>query len=676
MDIVNRELSWLSFNERVLQEAMDDQNPLIERMRFLGIYSNNMDEFFRVRVANLRRMIFVKKKSIDGYPGTPQKLYKEIRKIVLKQQTKFVKTYEQLVTALKEHQIFMLDENHLTNNQLNELNQFFHERLKHDILPILFKKETPFPKLKDSSIYLAIKMHVSSIKSEYALIQIPEDYNRFYTIQEEDRYYVILLDDIIRLYLNEIFSLFKFAKIEAFTFKFSRDAELDLDDDIQHNYLEKLEKSLKQRKFGQPVRFVYDQNMPVDLLAFLLDSLHLKLGENTIPGGRYHNFKDFMAFPDFQKAELLYKKQSPLEHPDFRKVRSLIKTIQQKDRLLHFPYQKFDYVVDLIREAAIDPKVKAIKINIYRVAKSSQIMNALLSAAINGKSVVVFLELRARFDEEHNLYWTNKLKENGVKVIYGLNDLKVHSKLMQIERVENNKKALYSYVGTGNFNEKTAKIYTDIALLTKDKEIGQEVEKVFRILENKLKNGIFKQLLVSPFNARKMILHLIDQEIKQVKSGNMGSVELKLNNLTDPVIIKKLIDASELGVKVKLIIRGICCLAPTKKASKNIEVISIVDRYLEHARFMIFGNHQKPLYYLTSADFMERNLDKRIEVAAPIKDIDLQQELRELFDFQWKGSVKSRIIDKDMQNKYRKFPEALHAQQAIYQAYLSKVSGN
>lgn len=672
MDLINRELSWLAFNDRVLQEALDPKVPLIERMRFLGIYSNNLDEFFRVRVANIRRMIAVHKKQVDGFHGTPNELYNEIRRIVMKQQDKFEMAYQKIVNELALENIYHLDESSAEAIKSQELNEYFNKKLKHAIVPIMLDKQKPFPRLKDSSIYLAIRMvSENKRKIRFAMIQIPSEFPRFYRLKEENCEYVILLDDIIRLNLRNIFSIFNFDTVDAFTFKFTRDAELDIDDDIGVSFLEKIEKSLKLRKKGKPVRFVYDEKMPKDLLDHLLKSLNLKFGVNTIPGGKYHNFKDFISFPSFERKDFLYKPQPPTNHPELEGQKSYIKTILQKDILLHFPYQRFDYIVDLLREAAIDPKVTSIKINVYRVAKESQVMNALMAAVYNGKNVTVVLELMARFDEENNLYWANLLKENGAKVIYGIPDLKVHSKLMQITRIENRKEQLITYIGTGNFNEKTALVYSDLTMLTAEPKVAKEVKKVFRLLENNLGRGLFKELMVSPFNARKKIFDMIDGEIRNAKKKLPASIRIKLNNLTDRKMIDKLYEASQAGVDIQMIIRGICCLTPgVKGLSENIMVISIVDRYLEHSRFMIFHNNGKPHYYLTSADWMERNLDKRIEVGAPVVDKKLQLELDVIFDFQWRGSVKSRVVKKDLKNQYRKSTgKAFHAQVEMYNYY-------
>lgn len=671
---VNRELSWLSFNERVLQEATDSHVPLIERIRFLGIYSNNMDEFYRVRVANVRRMALLKKQHIYGFKGNAQELYQEIRNVVLKQQKKFEDAFHAISTELKQNGIHFINEDSLNEKQIFELTSYFQDELRHVIFPIILDKKNAFPKLRDYAIYLAVKIEDSKGKIKYALIQIPTDTSRFKLLFDKEKTDVILIDDIIRLNLFEIFRIFKPKNVSAFTFKFTRDAELDLDDDLTLPFIEKIEKSLKERKKGDPVRFVFDEKMPEDLLIFLLSSLHLKAGINTIPGGRYHNNKDFISFPTFSNPNFIYPSQPPCIHPELENQNGIIQTILKKDVILHFPYQKFDYVIDLLREAAIDPKVKTIKINIYRVAKKSDIMNALLAAVFNGKEVTVIFELQARFDEENNLYWSERLKEFGAKVIYGVPNLKVHSKLLQIQRIKEGTEQLITYIGTGNFNEKTARIYGDLGYLTSKSEISNEVKRVFRILENNLERSLFRNLLVSPFNTRRKLTSLIEQEIKNSKAGLKAEIKIKLNNLTDLKLIEKLYEASQAGVKIEMIIRGICCLKPSVKGlSENITVISLVDRYLEHTRFMRFQNNGNPIYILTSADFMERNLDNRIEVGVIIKELLIQQELDTIFDYQWRGSVKARLISPDLKTRYRKrnLPP-FHAQVELYNYYAIK----
>jgi polyphosphate kinase len=671
VEIINRELSWLSFNDRVLQEALDDQVPVVERMRFLGIYSNNMDEFYRVRVANIRRMIALRKHKVDGFHGSPVELYQEIRDVVIEQQQKFELAYKRILRALVKERIHHTDEKRITLAHKKELSIYFHEQLKHAIFPIILDRKNPFPKLRDYAIYLAVKIVEKKSKVRYALIQIPTDFSRFYQLKKGDDIRIILIDDIIRLYLKEIFSIFEPVEIDAYTFKFTRDAELDLDDDLTLSFIEKIEKSLKQRKKGIPVRFVYDEKMPEDLLSYLLHSLNLKAGINTISGGRYHNFKDFISFPDFGRPEFVYPKQLPCKVPQFERGKGIIETILKEDVLLHFPYQRFSYIVDLLREAAIDPKVKEIKINIYRVASKSEIMNALMAAVFNGKQVTVIFELQARFDEENNLYWSERLKEFGAKVIYGFPNLKVHSKLLQIKRIKDNKEQFITYIGTGNFNEKSARIYSDFALLTSRTEVSNEVKKVFRILENHIEPVLFRKLLVSPFNAKRKLITLIEREIVAAKKGKKSGIKIKLNNLTDQTMINKLYQASQAGVKIDMIIRGICCLIPGKKGlSENIKVISIVDRYLEHARFLKFENSGKPEYFITSADFMERNLDKRIEVGVLVESPSVQKELDLIFNYQWSGSVKARLITADFKNQYRRTDiPPFHAQLELYNYY-------
>jgi len=671
MNLINRELSWLSFNERVLQESMDPTVPLTERMRFLGIYSNNMDEFFRVRVANLKRMSVLRKQKVEGFNGDAEELYHEIRKVVMKQQQQFEKAFASIQADFEKDQIFMINEKEVNTDQVLILKNYFNEHLKHVIFPIILDKKNPLPKLRDYAIYLAVKIVDKKDKSRFALIQIPSEYSRFYQLKGDNRIDIILIDDIIRLQLKEIFSIFEAAEVSAYTFKFTRDAELDLDDDLSLSFFDKIEKSLKQRRKGDPVRFVYDSKIPKDLLNFLLKSLDLSVGNNTIPGGRYHNFKDFMSFPDFGMSKYRFQPQPPQAHPAFVTGKSHLEVVLQQDVLLHFPYQKFDHVVDLLREAALDLKVKDIKINIYRVAKNSEVMNALLAAVLNGKQVTVIFELQARFDEENNLWWSNRLKEFGANVIYGVPNLKVHSKLLQIRRVKDGKDQFITYVGTGNFNEKTATIYSDLAILSSDRELSLEVSKVFKLLENNLERNLFRNLLVSPFNTRRKLFALFDKEIAHAKAKRPAKIRIKINNLTDVKMIDKLYAAGKAGVKIELIVRGICCLKPgVKGLSENISAISLVDRYLEHARFFIFENNGDPVHIITSADWMERNLDQRIEVGMTVKDAAVKAELNRIFDFQWRGSVKARNISADLKNRYneRNLPP-FHAQRELYLSY-------
>lgn len=680
LETLNRELSWLSFNERVLQEAKDTKVPLVERIRFLGIYSNNMDEFFRVRVANLRRMVLVNNNDIEGYRGGSAELFEEIRQVVLEQQRDFERTYKKILLDFAKHGIFHITEKDVAPEQETELREYFHEKLRHAVVPIILDPKHGFPRLRDSGIYLGVKMkYPNDYKTRYAIVQIPTKISRFYMLENGDKKQVILLDDILRMNLNNIFSIFKHISIEAYTFKFTRDAELDIDDDLSVSFVEKIAKSVKNRKKGAPVRFVYDKDMPTDLLLFLLEGLNIKLGINTIPGGKYHNFKDFRKFPDFKQKDFTFPSLPPLPHPDLEGHQSLFKRILEKDVLLHFPYQRFSHIVDLLREAAIDPKVATIRINVYRVSSDSQIMNALMNAVMNGKEVVVVFELQARFDEENNLYWSNRLRENGATVLFGFPEMKIHSKLMQITRIRDKKAQVVTYIGTGNFHEGTAKVYGDVALLTSDPTICKEVTKVFSLVEHPdapiVTKNPFRKLIVSPFNTRQTIIKLIQNEINFAKEGKPALIQIKINNLVDLKLIKKLYQASKAGVKIQLIIRGICCLIPgIPKKSDNIEVISIVDRFLEHARFFRFENGGNPKYFLSSADWMPRNLDRRIEVTTPVNDPEIQKELDTIFLYQWRGNVKVRLIEGKMLNRYRpKEGRAdFRAQLELYKFYQKK----
>lgn len=669
MQFVNRELSWLSFNDRVLQEAFDESNPIIERIRFLGIYSNNLDEFFRVRVATIKRMIALGGKSVSGYDGSIEELLTEMMKTVRKQQKKFELAYQKILKELEKENIQHINENDLYDEQIEELNAYFAEKVEDRIVPILLDNKRAVSKLKDSKIYLAVKIK-SEKKTQYALIEVPASIERFYVLKDKFGFKVILIDDIIRLNLNRLFHIFEYEQIEAYTFKFTRDAEIDFDDDFSVSMIEKMKKGIKGRKQGDPIRFVYDEQMPDDLLKFLVKKLDIDKDE-IITGGKYHNFKDFMGFPSFNKKEFNFKPFSPVDHPELSKVKSVLKHVFTKDVLLHYPYQKFDYIVDMLREAALDPKVESIKINLYRVASNSRIINALINAIKNDKEVVVIVELQARFDEENNIYWANMLQDHGAKVIFGVSGLKVHSKLILIKR----KNQFIAHVGTGNFHEKTAKIYEDFSLLTADKGITSEVNKVFTLFENNLDRSIYKEMFVSPFNTRRNFVKLINNEIQLAKKGNDSYIIIKLNNLIDPTLIKKLYEASNAGVKISLIVRGMCAVVPgVKKQSENIRVISIVGRFLEHSRVMVFSNKGDEKIYISSADWMGRNLDNRVEVTAPIKDPENKKEILNFLDYQLKDNCKSRIIDELQKNKYyRDEKEPFNSQEKTYKYYKQKL---
>lgn len=682
MPLINRELSWLSFNERVLQEAGDERVPLIERLRFLGIYSNNLDEFYRVRVATLRRLIDYSKENQGELAYDPGKLLKKISKIEKQQQEQFSAIYANLLKELEKSNIFILNENQLSPEQGDYVKRFFREKVRPNLFPIMIRNFRRSSFLRDRAIYLVVHLHHSQkkVKDDSALIRVPAtSVSRFVILPESNnKHFIILLDDVIRYNLAEIFSIFDHDLFKAYTIKLTRDAELDLDNDISKSFMERMSDSLKQRKTGRPVRFIYDETMPGFLLKNLSERLKISEKDYMTPGGRYHNFKDFMEFPNVGSNTLEYPAAPALPHPILEGSKSILAAVRQRDIMLHFPYQSFRYIIDLLREASIDPAVRSIKMTIYRVAKNSNVINALINAARNGKSVTVFLELQARFDEEANIIWSEKMQEEGVKIIHGVPGLKVHSKLMLIRRKEGNKSVLYANIGTGNFNEQTAGLYGDDSLLTCNPQITQEVDRVFGLFEKTWYGMVnFRHLIVSPFKTRKFIVQQIDNEIKNAKSGKPAALFLKLNSLVDEAVVKKLYQASMAGVKCRLIVRGICVLVPgIESLSHNIEAISIVDRYLEHSRVFIFHNQGDEKYFITSADLMTRNLDHRIEVGCPVLDEEIKTELRQMLELQWSDNVKARIIEEKQQNKYR-LPETgqvlVRSQDAIYQFLKQKV---
>jgi len=671
--LISREISWLSFNARVLQEAADPTVPLIERVKFLGIFSSNLDEFFRVRVATLKRLSRLGKKAKKLIGHDPKKILEEIQETVLKQQTTFEAIYLNILRELERERIFIITEKQLNAKQKEFVKSYFHREVRPTLIPIMIDQLPKFPDLKDKSIYLAVRLckRGGSKKTKYALIEVPTDVlPRFLILPEiKGHQYLILLDDVIRYNLEDIFSVFCFDVFEAYTIKLTRDAELDIDEDVSESFIRKISKSLKRRREGRLVRFIYDSQMPQDLLKFLIERIPLHQDDNLIPGGRYHNFKDFMNFPKIGPGNLHYKPSLPLCHKDFDRSRSLLKAIGRKDKLLHYPYQSFDYVIDLLREASIDPKVTSIKMTLYRVAKNSNVVNALINAVQNGKSVTVVMELQARFDEEANIYWANKLQEEGARVIYGVPRLKVHAKLCLITRREKGKFVDYANIGTGNYNEVTARIYSDHSFFTADKRITEEVNKIFHFFESNYKVGTYKHLLVSPFQMRKKLVKLIQNEITNAKKGKQAYILLKLNNLVDPDMIEKIYEAGRAGVRIKLILRGVCSLmAGVRGLSENIEAISIVDKFLEHSRIFIFCNGGEEKYYISSADWMTRNLDHRVEVACPIYDKDVQQELKTFLDLQWKDNTKARVLNEKQDNPYKgtSSETGLRAQEAIY----------
>ncbi|MCE2495090.1 MAG: polyphosphate kinase 1 [Flavobacteriales bacterium] len=658
---IDREKSWLLFNGRVLQEAADDTVPLIERMRFLGIFSNNLDEFFRVRYATIRRLSVLGNQAADLLAGvSPKALLSEISAVVIEQQHMFEDILAQIRTDLRSEGIHMVDEKGLDERQIEFIDDYFEERLSPALVPIMLNYVDEFPMLRDKSIYHAVKLvKDNGNRVDYALIEIPtEVFPRFVVLPNRGNdKYIMYLDDVIRHFLHRIFATFEFDELEAFTIKLTRDAELDIDNDISRSFIDKISRSVKARKKAEPVRFVYDKMMPQDLLDFLMHGLEADAeSDSLIPGGRYHNKKDFMDFPNVGGPQLEYKSHQPAKRPELDSEVSFLRILDERDILLHYPYQSFSYLIRMLREAAIDPQVSSIKATLYRAAKNSQFLNALVNAAKNGKNVTVVIELQARFDEEANIKWTQRLQDEGVNVIYGVPGLKVHSKLVLINRKnDDGSKTRYTCVSTGNFNEKTARLYCDYALYTSDKRITKEVNQVFKFFRNNFNIPEYDHLIVSPHYTRKAIYDLIDEEIEKFTSGREALLHFKMNGLVDEEMIDKLYEASKAGVQIKLNIRGICSLIPgIPGLSENSEAISIVDKFLEHARVYVFGAGAAAKVYISSADLMTRNLDNRVEVTVPIYDDEARQEILSNLEIGWMDNVKSRWHDQDYDNKYRR----------------------
>lgn len=666
----NREISWLQFNERVLQEAADENNPLHERVKFLGIFSNNQDEFFRVRVATLHRLVAINEKKYPEKSSQFQETLNEIYRITRSQGSDLSRIFDSVRQELEDHNVFIVNEKQLNKKQGEYVRRYFQDHVRQELFPIMLKQMQNTNHLKDKSIYLGVKLHKKDSKVQYAMIKIPANaVGRFLVLpQEGDKKFVILLDDIIRYCLSDIFSIFNYTDYEAYTFKFTRDAELDMDEDVSKSFLEIMSDSIRKRLIGTPVRFVYDREMPKDLLDKLLSKISENKSDHLIEGDRYHNFKDFIKFPNLLGKGFVYPKTKPIWHKHIKHGESMFKAIRRKDILLHYPYHSFQHIVDLLREASIDPKVRSIKMTLYRVASESSVVNALINAARNGKNVVVFLELQARFDEQQNIYLSEKLQEAGVKIIAAIPGFKVHSKLMIIRRKEDGHNQYYGHVGTGNFNEDTAKLYTDEGLLTADTKITLDIRKVFELFEASYRQMRFRTLIVSPFSTRNFFMRLIENEIDNHREGKEAWITLKLNNLADFRIVNKLYKASQEGVKIRLIIRGICILVPgVEGLSENIEVVSILDKYLEHSRVFAFANGGDPKVYMGSADWMVRNLDNRVEVTTPVLDDEIREELLDMLNIQLKDNVKARKVDGTFENHLlRNENEEIRTQWATY----------
>lgn len=655
LPLINREISWLYFNDRVLQEAADPTVPLIDRVRFLAIFSSNLDEFYRVRVATLTRLANLNDKAKELLGYNPKKLLTQIKNLVVKQELKFNNLYDNIIVKqLADEKIFLINDTQLNVTRGTFVKSYFRERLLSTLVPVMLDPHSPLPEMRDRGIYFFVKL-TNKKKTRLALMEIPDTVSRFLVLPETNNLkFIILLDDIIRYNLEDLFFIFEHDSIEAYSIQLTRDAELDLDQEVSEKFIDALGKSLQKRKKGKPMRLQYDSEMPQDMLEFLVSKIGVGK-ESLIPGNRYQNFKDFIKFPNVGRPDLEYVKYPSLTVDDLSFGKSLMASIAKHDYLISTPYQSFDYVIHFLREAAIDPKVKEISLSVYRLAENSRVIHALINAAKNGKKVNCLVELTARFDEQNNIAWANRLQEEGVKVIYGIAGYKVHSKICLVTRIEKGKPAYYATLSTGNFNEKTAQIYADHTLLTASKRLTGDLVQVFRALNKGVLPRDLKHLIVSPIDSRPAIYKLIDTEITNAKAGKPAYMVLKMNSLADESMIAKLYQASKAGVKIQIIVRGMCCLVPgVKDVSENISVISIIDKYLEHARVLIFGNGGKELIYLTSADFMTRNIDNRVEVGFPIYSEWLRKEIRDIINLQLDDNTKAREINVGNTNKYHK----------------------
>lgn len=675
---IARDISWLAFNARVLQEAQDPKNYIYDRLRFIGIFSNNLDEFFRVRVATLNRMVRLGKTSKVHLEQNPDKILARIQQVVMHQQTVFDETFNEIIQVLQSKKIFIKTELQLSKEQKDFVTNYFNDKVRTQIIPLMIESIPHMPLLRDKSIYMACVLGNTGnpMLQRYALIEIPTRVLPRFIIMpsKKGQHDIILLEDIIRYNLPHLFAPFGFNRFLGYIIKVTRDAELDIDNDINTSVIDKIEKGLKNRKRGRATRFVFDRSIDANLLDYLIKRLNLSKKDNLIPGSRIHNFKDFMDFPQ-SVFEDIKPRPNAFVHPLLVQPCRIMEVLDKRDVMLNFPYHSFDPIIDLLREAAIDPFVQSIKITCYRLAKDSKIVNALVNAVRNGKEVTVVLELRARFDEEANLQWKARLEEEGVRVFIGLPDMKVHAKVCVIKKREFKKIKQYGFVSTGNLNENTARYYGDHCLLTTNRNIIADINRMFTFMESPVHNFALlnkcKTLPVAPVNMRLFFIDLIDKEIKAAKKKQEAKITVKLNSLVDELLINKLYEAAKAGVDVKLIVRGSCCAYTSQKSfKKQIHAISIIDEYLEHARVFVFHNGGQPKVFISSADWMVRNLDHRIEAACPILDKDIQQELIHILNIQLSGNVKARILDNEQKNEYvprKKGEPVVRSQMAIYE---------
>ncbi|WP_452221945.1 polyphosphate kinase 1 [Lacinutrix salivirga] len=673
---INRELSWLQFNSRVLQEAADENVPLIERLRFLGIFSNNLDEFFKVRYATVKRIDQAGKGGKSELGIKASELLEIITQTVIKKQAESLVILDDIHKKLEKENIFIIDEKQVDSYHHEFIKTYFFQNVSPALVTIVLNEDVDLPNLKDSAAYLAINMVLQNNKNQYALIEISKSTDRFVVLPEkEGKSYIMILDDLLRYCLKDIFNIFNYKTISAHMIKITRDAELDLESDLSKSFMEKISDSVKDRLDGEPVRFVYDKTIDKSTLEFLMSIMGIDSTDSIIPGGRYHNRRDYMDFPSLGRQDLLYEKIKPLPIKGLNLEDSLFKAISKKDYLQYTPYHTFSNVVKFLREAALDPEVKSIKITIYRLAQNSQIVSSLINAAKNGKRVTVSMEIQARFDEQANIDYAEQMQREGINLIFGVQGLKVHSKMCVIERLEGRKLKRYGFVSTGNFNESTARVYTDYTLFTTNQKILKDINKVFNFFEVNYKINRYKHIIVSPHYTKSALFKLIDKEIENKKAGKTAYIRLKMNSISSYKMIDKLYEASRAGVKIQMIVRGICCLIPgVKGMSENIEIISVVDKFLEHTRLYIFCNNNDEKIYISSADWMTRNIENRVEVSCPIYDPEIKKELIDTFEICWNDNVKARILNKAQNNVYKKNSnKKIRSQFETYTYYQNKL---
>ena len=652
---INRELSWLDFNARVLQEASNDNVPLLERLRFIGIFSNNLDEFFQVRYATVKRIADSRASNKNNKDNIAAKeLLDNITSKVIKLQSDSSKILDSIEKSLKKENIVFIDELNVPDSQKRFIRDYFIRKISPALATVILSNNK-YHDFNYNKAFLIINLRLKSTDDIYALIEIPRDISRFVVLPKKDnKQYIMFIDDIIRFNLDILFSFFNYSNIQAHMLKITRDAELDIDDmDLSKSYIKKIQEYVNKRRISNPVRLVYDKSIPEETLSYLIKKIRITSHDSLIPGGKYHHRSDYMNFPDLGRIDLLYPKEKALNIKNFKIESNLLDQLLERDYLMYTPYHSFSYLISILRQSAIDPTVKSIKITLYRLSKKSNVISCLINAAKNGKKVLVQIELQARFDEENNIKVSQELKAAGVELIYGLKGLKVHSKICLIERFKSNKKTYYGFISTGNFNESTAKVYSDFTLFTSNQEILKEINKVFEFLQSNSKIQHYKHLIVSPHHTSKKLFDLIDNEIKNVRKGLKGEIIFKLNSFTSYRFVDKLYEASKFGVKVKLLVRGICCLIPNKLGlSENIEVKSVVDKYLEHSRVYVFENAGDKKVFISSADLMTRNIEKRVEVACPIYQKDLKNQVLETLKITDNDNIKTRLINHKPQNKF------------------------